>query len=207
MVLEGVISEINALLVAKTAAVIPGLIAAVLLLVVGWLAGKIFGKIVKKILEKLKVDSYFDFGIRMRVSELFSFIVSWLIYLAFIQSAIAALKIAALTLFVGEILVFVGGLLEAIVIILVGYGIGRFVQKRIIVSKEPYAGLISKVIFFFVIYLAIALALPFVNIDPSLINNILLVIVGSMGAGFAIALGLGLVDTIKSVAKKYARKL
>jgi len=155
----------------------------------------------------LKVDSYFDFGIRMRVSELFPFIVSWLIYLAFIQSAIAALKIAALTLFVGEILVFVGGLLEAIVIILVGYGIGRFVQKRIIVSKEPYAGLISKVIFFFVIYLAIALALPFVNIDPSLINNILLVIVGSMGAGFAIALGLGLVDTIKSVAKKYARKL
>jgi hypothetical protein len=62
------------------------------------------------------------------------------------------------------------------------------------------------VIFFLVLYVSIALALPFVGIDPTLINWILIVIVASLGVGLAIAIGLGLKDVIADVARGYSRK-
>ena len=64
----------------------------------------------------------------------------------------------------------------------------------------------GKVIFFLIIYLSIALALPFVGINPTLINNILLVAIGSVGLGIAIALGWGLKDVVREAAQDYAKK-
>ena len=73
--------------------------------------------------------------------------------------------------------------------------------------KEIYASLVSKVLFFFIIYVAIALALPILGIPATLVNNILLVIIGSVGIGIAIALGLGLKDAVAIISKKYANKI
>jgi len=65
-----------------------------------------------------------------------------------------------------------------------------------------YSGLIGSGIFFLTIYIAIALALPLLGIDPTLINNLLLVIVGSFGIGIALAIGFGLKDVVARWAKK-----
>jgi hypothetical protein len=65
-----------------------------------------------------------------------------------------------------------------------------------------YSDIVAKILFFLILYISIAMALPLVGIDPTLVNNILLVIIGSVGLGLAIAIGLGLKDTIARMAKK-----
>jgi uncharacterized membrane protein len=188
---------------------VPNIIAAVILLLVGWLIGKVVGIVTKEIMKKMKADSYFKFGRGFEVSKIFSLIVSWIIYLAFIQAAVSqeVLGIPTLETFVGQILAFIPGILEGMVIILVGYILAKYVQGQIIASKAEYSEFIGQVVFFFTIIITIALALPFVGINPELINNIILVLVASIGIGVAIALGLGLKETIGNIAKKYAKKV
>ena len=193
-------------LIASIASFIPAILGSIVLLLVGWVIGNIIGRVTKEILKKLKADMYFKFGKGLEISKLFSVIISWIIYLAFIQAAVQVLGISALTTFFGDILAFIPGLLEGMIIILVGYVIAKYVQAQIVSTKFEYSDFIGKVIFFFTVIIAISLALPFVGIDPSLINNIILILVASVGVGIAIAIGLGLKDTVDKLARKYVKE-
>lgn len=183
------------------------LLPAVIILLIGWIVGKVLGKVTKEILKKLKADRYFKFGRGFEISNIFGLIISWIFYLVFIQAAVSALGIPTLEVFVGQILAFVPGILEGMIVILVGYILAKYVQGQVIATKAEYSEFIGRVIFFFTIIIAISLALPFVGIDPSLINNIILILVGSVGIGIAIAIGFGLKDTIAKLAKKYTKKI
>jgi len=196
-------------ILANMVSYVDNLLAAIILLLIGWIVGNVLGKVTKEILKRFKADRYFKFGKGFEVSNIFGLIVSWIIYLAFIQAAVSekVLGISTLEVFVGQILTFIPGLLEGMIIILVGYILAKYVQGQVIATKAEYSEFIGRVIFFFTIIITISLALPFVGIDPSLINNIILILVGSVGIGIAIALGLGLKDTIAKLAKRYEKKI
>mgnify|MGYP000754717515 CR=1 FL=1 len=117
------------------------------------------------------------------------------------------LEINALILFFQSLVSFLPKLIEAVILVVVGYAIGEYVREQIIRSGISYAESIGAFTFFLVIYISVALALPLIGIDPFLINAILLVIIGSLGVGLSIAIGLGLKDIVAQMAKKYLRKL
>ncbi len=182
-------------------------IAAVIVLLIGWVIGKVIGKVTKSILKKLNADRYFKFGRGFEVSSVFPLIVSWIIYLWFIRSAVGIVGVPELTLFFAEILVFLPKLLEAMIVILVGYLLAKYVQGQVIATKAEYSEFMGRIIFFFTIIIAIDLALPLVGIQSQVIDGIILILFGSVGIGIAIALGLGLKDTVAKLAKKYTKKM
>ena len=182
------------------------LLPAILILLIGWFVGKIFGKIIRSILKKLKADRYFKFGRGFEVSNIFSVIATWMIYLLFIILAVDVLEIEVLSTILIDVLRFIPLVVEAIIIILVGYLVAKYVQGQIVASKVSYSEIMGQVIFFFIIIIAIDLALHAIGLEPFVIDGIILILVGSVGLGIAIALGLGLKDTIKRLAKKYAKK-
>jgi len=181
--------------------------AATVVLLVGWLVGRLVGKITKNILKKLNADRYFRFGRGFQVSTMFPMIISWIIYLWIMRSAVGILGIPELTLFFAQILSFLPKLLEGIIVILIGYLVAKYVEGQVIATKAEYSGLIGQVIFFFTMIIAIDLALPLVGISSQVIDGIILILVASVGLGIAIALGQGLKETIAKLAKKYTRKL
>ncbi|MHA1874653.1 MAG: mechanosensitive ion channel family protein [Candidatus Heimdallarchaeaceae archaeon] len=191
---------------ASTFNILPNVIAAIILLLVGWVLGKVIGKVVKEVLRKLRLDRYFKFGEAFKVSEIFSIAIAWIIYLVFIKAAVGTLGIVALDEFVGSVLAFIPKILGAMIIILVGYVIANYVQREVTKTKTEYSKTIGKVIFFFTLVISIAIALPFLQIDTTLINGIILILVASIGLGLAIAIGLGMKDTVKEMSKKYAKK-
>ena len=67
--------------------------------------------------------------------------------------------------------------------------------------------LTAKILFFFIIYVSIALALPVLGISSALVNSILLIIIGSVGLGTAIAIGLGMKNAVADVSQRYVKKL
>jgi hypothetical protein len=185
---------------------LPNLAAAIILLLIGWLVGLVVGKIVKEVLVRFKVDHYVSKGKPMfKISELLPLIFEWLIYLVFIQAAVGTLGVVALAEFVRMIVGFIPGLIGAVIVVIVGYAIAEYVKSKVEESKMAYAGMMSKVLFWLLVYVAVALALPLVGINAALINNILLIGVGSVGIGIAIALGLGLKDVVADMAKKYVK--
>ena len=185
---------------------IPNLVGAIVLLAIGYIVGKIVGIVIKGLCDKAKVDRYARLK-GFRISELLKIAGEWIIYLVFIQSAVQFLGIVALAEFVNEIIYFIPKAVGAAIIIIVGYILGNFFEEQIKASEGVYSDLIGRVVNFFTVYVAIALALPFLGINPSLVNNILLIIIGSVGFGFGLAIGLGLKDIVAREANKYIGKL
>lgn len=187
---------------------LPNIVAACILLFVGWVIGHVIGKITKEILKRLKIDQLLFRGRKpiLKISGIVPIMISWSIYLLFIQSAVEILGVKVLVDALGEFLLFLPKLVEAIIIMLAGYAIAEYVRARIEESGVEYASVIAKTIFFLVIYVAIATALPLIGIGTFLINALLLVLVGSVGAGVAIAVGLGLKDEVRRLVRTKRRR-
>ena len=187
---------------------LPKIVSALIILVIGWILGYFIGSLIKKILEKLKLDEYLIKGKpSISISGIISTIIKWTIYLAFIWVAVDILEISALSeLMRSIVLEFLPGIIWGIVILIAGYAIADYIRVSIERSKIFYSDLISKIVFWLIIYISVGLALPKFGIDPTLVNNILLILMACIGVGIAIAIGLGLKDVIKEEAKRYLRK-
>ena len=186
----------------------PTLIEAVVWLVIGLVIGKFTGWVVKQFLMKVKLDKYLGEKEKLKItlSDAFSMIARWIVYLIFIQIASEALNILTLSTLITQAILFLTGAIEAIVIILIGYGLAFYIKDKVVHSKTFYGDVVGNLIFFLMLYVSVALALPFVKIDPTLVNWILIVIVASLGLGIAIAIGLGLKEIVAETARGYARK-
>lgn len=188
-------------------AYLPNLVGALILLILGLVIGRAIGRIVFEIIERSTIEKYImEKGAKIKLSNFFSVISRWGIYLVFIKASSEQAGIPALASFVGRILNFVFGVIEAVVIMLVGYLIASYAQDQVKNMRIRYSDLIANVVFFFVLYIGIALALPFAGINVSLVNNVLLAIIGAVALGIAIAIGLGLKDVVAEVAREYIKE-
>ena len=123
-----------------------------------------------------------------------------------IQQAAIFLGVQAITVFVNNVISIIPPLIQAGLLVIVGYSLAIYMKERIVTSKTLYADVAGKTVFFLILYLSIAMALSQINIDTTLVNNILLLIVAGVSFGLAIALGLGLRDVVSSSAKDYTQK-
>jgi uncharacterized membrane protein len=187
---------------------LPNMITAIIILLIGFVIGKVVGKVAKEILVRVKIDNYITGKEKfsLKISELGSIIARWLIYIWFIQLGVAALQVAEITAITMSAVDFLFGAVGAVIIILVGYIFAYFIKEKVVHSKTFYGDIIGNLIFFLIVYVSVALALPFVKIDPTLVNWLLIVIVASLGLGLAIAIGLGLKDVVAETAKGYSRR-
>ena len=207
MVLVDILGELTT----NTVAFLPNLVAAVILLVIGLVVGKVVGRVVKEVLDRVKLDYYITETHKptISVSNLFAVISKWWIYLAFITAALSreVLGVTALSLWIADINSFIPRIIGAAVIMVVGYVLAEYIKSHLKKTQSLYAILVGKTLFFFVLYVSIALALPILGISAGLVNNILLVIIASVGLGFALAMGLGMKDAVSDVSKRYVKKL
>jgi hypothetical protein len=187
---------------------LPGLIAAIITLIIGLVVGKVVGRVVKELFTRLKVDDYVleEEKHLFKFSMVASLIARWWIYLVFIQQAAVFIGVTAISNFVNSIIGFLPGLIEAAVIVIVGSTIAEYIKDKMVTKKTFYGAVVGKLIFFLLVYVSVALALPFIGIDTMLINWILLIIIGSVGLGMSIAIGLGMKDVVATVAQDYVGK-
>lgn len=186
----------------------PKLLGAFVILLIGWIVGSIVGRVIKGVAKRYKVDLrvFRTEQSQIKLSYILAVITSWAIYLIFIQSAVEILGIVSLVTIIGSILIFLGGLLQGTVIIIVGYIVAHYVSENVRNSKVIYSDIMAGFLFFIIIYVSVALALPLIGIDPTLVNSILLILVGAVGIGIAIALGFGLKDIVAEASRKHLRK-
>ena len=187
----------------------PGILAAIILLIVGFIVGKVVGRVVREVLLRIGVDKYLqkEEHLKFQASSVFDVIIRWLIYLSFIQAAVDMLGIQTLTYMITEITIFLANIVVAAVIIIVAYAVGLYIKENILGKNTPYSDITGKIIIYFASFVGLALGLNIVFPGKTtLINGILLILVGAVSLGLAIALGFGLKDVIRDMAKGYAKE-
>lgn len=184
-------------------------IPAVLVLVVGYIVGKVLGKVTKEILMRANVDKYVsrEEHVSVEVSSIASLIVRWLVYLVTIAEAARISTLTVVQDAVWIIVTFASQVILAAATIIAGYSLALYIKERVITSKTSYSNMTGNIVFGLVLYLSIAIGLKFITVvDTSIIDQLLLVIVGAVGVGIAIALGLGLKDVVAREAEQYIRE-
>jgi small-conductance mechanosensitive channel len=186
-------------------AFLPNLLAAIVLLIVGWLLGKLLGAIVTKVLravrfnevaDRAEIDTFLEkAGVESGPSAVVGGIVRWTVYLAFFLAAFAALGLPQVSILINNLIAYLPKVALAVIVLLVSELVGK-VMAGIVRGTLGSMGmgnpdLFANVARFAIIAFAVIAALDVLEIAPTVVSALwiafLVLIVGSV----VLAFGLG----------------
>ena len=191
---------------------IPKVIAAVILLIIGFATGKIVGRVVtkaaKNILQKTRqqAGTQITEGMPERFDSvrLISATIQWFVYLFFIVAAVNAMQFEQLTTALTNLWLWVPNLLAFVLIIVIGSIVVNFVSKWVehqllehhIGGPKPITTIVKAVIYGIVFAIGFTQLGVGESIIPILVSAFSWSIAVAIGAAIAVGLGFALKDII-----------
>lgn len=196
-----------------------GLIVVLAFMFVAWLVTKLLIKILHTFLEsvhleeKLKEKGVDDALLGFSVTKVLTLFVKILTYAAFLGMAADVVNLKYLTTLVNWFIGYVPLLIQGAVIMVLAMLAGDYVTDKIKAASFPFAKMIGMLLEVFIIYSALVIALPLLlpSADVEILRSTFLLVVGAFavafGAGMAIAIGLGMKDTVSDIASRRKKEL
>ncbi|MEZ5042463.1 MAG: mechanosensitive ion channel [Saprospiraceae bacterium] len=203
-------------------AAIPGIIGAILILLLGWLFAKLvsggIGRLLKvikfdKLAERIKAGPLLEkANIRLAPSALVGKFVYWILMLLVITTAADTLGWSAVSGEISKLVNYLPSLLSAIVFFMVGVYIATF-AREVIHGATKTLGIssgrtIGNLVFYLLFLLVSLTALGQAGVDTTLISSNLLLIIGSIMTAAAISYGIASKDVLANIlASFFSRKI
>ncbi|MFH1751445.1 MAG: hypothetical protein ABH821_00690 [archaeon] len=145
--------------------VVPALIGAIVLLIIGWIIGKVLKHVVIKLLDALKIDEWAKkehlsgaLG-HKKISHLFGSLTKWYVIILFLAQATQLINMDILKSFLLYAVQYLSLLIGIVIVIILGLLLGRYFKNRIQATKHPYSNLVGWLVEVVVVYFAIVIAL------------------------------------------------
>ncbi len=189
----------------------------ILILIIGWIISKAIKTIIVKLLRGLRIDSLseriaFDEllakgGIKYSLSELIGVICYWLIILITFVVAVNAVGLTIAADLLNRIVLYIPHIIAAMFIMVLGIFVIT-VLKNIVRTAANNAGLaqanlLSNIVEVAIFIFVVAIALEQLNIGAKIIELTVTILLGSLGLGFALAVGMG----CKEIAGRFISEL
>jgi len=201
-------------------AALPNIIAAAIILIIGYIIGKIIGGGVKKLLEKAKVGEKLAKNmlikkilaiVDMTFAKLMGLLVSMFFYVVFILAAVDVLGIDVLSTFVNAVLLYIPNLIAGILVLIIGLiaveWIISFIQNTMKEYKIAPANAITLFFRAVLTLVVIVITLDQWQIDTSIIYTFIQPLAWGFAAAIAVAFGWGFKDVVSGWAQKQSKKL
>jgi hypothetical protein len=203
----------------ELASLLPGLAALVLAVLLSLVVGWIVAVAVRHALASLRFDDRMvgwglgrlGEGAALQSPTLFvSRSIFVVIVLAGFLIGVAAFDFEWTSLLVRSILAYIPNVVGAVLVLLVGNIIARFVARSVLIGAVnlnlQYARLLSEGIKWLVIVLAVAMALEHLKIAPGIVELAFGILFGGIVFGLALAVGLGSKELVtKSLGREVKR--
>lgn len=180
---------------------LPSLLAALAILIIGYIIAKVVGKLVARVLHRAGFDRLVhsspggDFARRMTAapSRLLGTIAFWAVFLGVISLAVTALGIDALTDFLAEIYAYLPNVLAALLIFLVAgaiaAGVATLAQR--FMGDTGLGRIVSTAAPVLVMTIATFMILDQLKIAEDIVVITYAALLGAIALGSALAFGLG----------------
>ncbi|MDT8357003.1 MAG: hypothetical protein RQ758_00705 [Methanomicrobiaceae archaeon] len=204
-------------------AFLPLLIAAIIILIIGWVAGRFLGSIVSKILDKIGVDDAIrKTSVGKAIEEsgteivhLFDLIIRWFVYLIAILAAANVLQLALLSDLLQSIVLYLPNVAVFLIILVAGFILVDYFADILHAWGKgrdiAFLGMIITILRFFFYFIILVLALSQLLIDLTIIYIFIEPVawgVGiGVGAGIAAFLAFGLKDRAPEMLDNMIGKL
>jgi hypothetical protein len=209
-VLSPALTSLNSFF-AQVIAAIPRVIAAGIILLIGYIIGRGVGWAIAKILEKTKFEPTMQrTGLGQAVtrsgwsmSRIISTAVRWFIYIFFITAAVNALQFTQLAQALTNIWLWIPNLVAFIIILVIGSIIAEFIgnwaQKELPARGVPGGkaiGLGAKGILYAIVFVT---AITQLQIGAGILNTVIAALVWGIAGAIAIGLGVGMAFGLKDL--------
>lgn len=193
---------------------LPGLLAAIIVLIVGYFVAFLLGHGLKLLLEKLGLNKWIYQTVvskaigHTNVSSFLGEILKWYIFIVFLQVSVDLLQLGTLSALLSTFVMWLPNVIAAVIIVFVGVALAHYVEMRMRSHTKMkgmnISALLAKVV---VLFLTAIVALEQIGIDVSVLENTFLIIVASLGLGIAIAIGIGFGSGLKGSSQKFLNNL
>jgi hypothetical protein len=200
----------------EIARAIPQIIGALLVLVIGWIIAKLlkklfvnFLKIIKfnYLTEKSGIEKFLkDGGVKINANDLLGSLVYWIIMLIVIMAALNTMQLTSAKDLFNEIILYIPNIIVAIIVLLLGIYIAKFVSQAIRVTlknmNDTTVNVIEKIAYYAIVVLTIFIVLSQLNIAENILNIAFFSLFGALCLAFGLAFGLGGKDFAADLIKK-----
>ena len=204
----------------QLASFIPQLLAALVLLFIGWLFANLLRTGLVKLLDVLKFDelslktgieAFLKQGnINISLSRLLANLVYWLVILVVIVTVANSLGLHAVAELFNRVVLYLPNIIVAILVLVFGILIARFINRLVFAYLNNIgvegALTISTFSEYAVIVFVVFMALEQLQIGTQLLTAAFQIAFGAVGLALAIAFGLGGRDWAAGVIKKITEK-
>ncbi len=202
--------------------VIPNVLGALVILVVGYLISKIFQKIIVTVLRRIGLDSadstlgakplFESMNVTAMPSAVVGALVFWFLMLVFVIAATDTLGLETLSASAATVAAYFPNVIAALAIVVAGALGARLARDAVRGGGEriglDFARPLAQVVYGVLLVLVISLAVGQLKLETTLVNRAVEVIFIAGGAAFALTLGLGTRDVARNlIAGVYARDL
>lgn len=204
----------------QLAAFVPQLLAALLLLFVGWLFANLVRTGVTKLLdvlrfdglaEKTGIEAFLKQGnIELSLSRLLAKLAYWVVILIVVVTVANSLGLHIVADLFNKIVLYIPNIIVAILVLVFGILVARFINRMVFAYLNNIgvqgALTISTLSEYAVIIFVVFVALEQLQIGTSLLTAAFQIGFGAIGLAFALAFGLGGREWAANVIKKMTEK-
>ncbi|MCX6771388.1 MAG: hypothetical protein NTX79_05010 [Candidatus Micrarchaeota archaeon] len=187
----------------------------VIVMLIGIWVANLLGQVLKEFFRRVKLEKFLeshgvhDAFLGFTLSGIAIIMLKLYIVVAFLGIAADMIQMPMLFMLAAQAIGYLPSLAQGLVILLVALMAADYLTDRIKESKKlPFANGIGIIVTLFIAYNALVIAMPLLlpAADPSLLVWSFLVLLSAfaiaLGFGAAIAIGLGMKDTVAEIAKK-----
>ncbi|PYC22612.1 mechanosensitive ion channel domain-containing protein [Pseudomonas alcaligenes] len=189
----------------KIAGFIPNLFVALILGLLGFVVAKLLDTLISKLLAKLGLDRLMNgtgltklmarVGIQVSVSTLIGKIIYWFVLLIFLVSAAESLGLQRVSATLDVLALYLPKVFGAALVLLAGVLLAQLVSSLVRGAAEgvglDYAAGLGRIAQGLVIIISISVAIGQLEVKTDLLNNVIAIVLISVGLAVALALGLG----------------
>ncbi len=199
---------------------LPNLIGALLILFIGWLIARSIRWGITKLLQAVKFDDlaqrvgiqgFLDKGgIKKTASGMMATLAYWGIMFIVLITFFNSLGLEVVSDLLNQIVLYIPNIIIAMLLLVVGMFAADFVRTFVVASLRnanfQNAELVGNIARGVILFFVGSVVLTQLGIGTTIINTLLQGVMFALGAGLAIAFGLGAKDHIAALLDRYVKK-
>ncbi|GAA0811171.1 mechanosensitive ion channel [Colwellia asteriadis] len=206
----------------KVVTFLPDLIVAILFLLAGWFISSLIKSFLNKSLMKIGFNTFLDklgldsllkkMEVQVTGSQVVASIISTFFLLIFLLAALDIVGLTVLSGLIDTLVLFLPKLLASLAVLVCGFFVAQIVFNGVKIAAKntgvDYGRSVAEVCRGIIIVITVSLSITQLDIDVSLLNNIMTVVIASVGLAAAISLGIGTKSMAQEiVAGVYLREM
>lgn len=193
---------------------VPGVVAAILILIIGYIVAWVLGRVVGGLLSRAKFDQWVLHRTNLsrivgdfRLSHFLELITKWYVFILFLPAAANVINLGAVQNFLLDVALWIPQVILGVIIGLIGIMSADYVGMKIEETRAKAADVLASAARIVIYIFTAIIVLDQIGVKIELAANSVLIILSGIMLGLALMFGIGFGLAMQSEAKSIIVKL